>query len=160
LAKGRRAAGGECWREENQVKGILSLYLLQRTMPTSYSFIYQSLSQLGPQVSCDPHGPRSRGVQGSGHSIQGSFAWVGYARCKKTNSFGAPRNHLIRNHVFPFSSVVEIQNLPLCSTLLATCACNSFDFASSESAPRQRIQIADIGGLLAASNSGWLTIKE
>jgi len=41
---------------------------------------------------------------------------------------------LIRNHVFPFSSVVEIQNFSLCSTLLTTCACNIFEFASS--APR------------------------
>jgi hypothetical protein len=39
---------------------------------------------------------------------------------------------LMRNQLFPFSSVVENQNFPLCSTRRATSACSSLDCGSSK----------------------------
>ena len=61
---------------------------------------------------------------------------------------------LIRNQVLPLSSVVEIQKRPLCSTRCATSACSFFDAVSLNPLRLKRIQIADMGGRLAASNSG------
>src|ERR1700751_3191944 len=60
---------------------------------------------------------------------------------------------LMRNQDFPFNSVVEIQKRPLCSTRFATSACNSLDSVSPNAGFLYRTHIADIGGLLAGSNS-------